>query len=136
MQHALIKNGKVENIIIADGAFLSTLEGYEAIIEVTDARIRIGTNYDGQDFVFQEPEPAPAPETRMSRLDFQLRFTFDELVAIETAAATTPAVRVLQKQQEVAEFIDLADPNTQLGVMYLVSVGLLTHERGTEILTP
>jgi len=74
--------------------------------------------------------------TKFTKLEFQLRFTFDELVAIETAAASNPGIRVLQNQQAIAEYIDIADENTVLGVMYLVSQGILTHARGLEILTP
>jgi enoyl-CoA hydratase/carnithine racemase len=62
--------------------------------------------------------------------------SFDELVAIESAGASNPGIRVLQNQQAIAEYIDIADENTVLGVMYLVSQGILTHARGLEILTP
>jgi len=113
------------------------------------ARYQVGTNIILADAAFMQSqypeggytlitEPVlPQPkETKLTKLEFQLRFTFNELVTIEVASATNPGVRVLQKQQQVAEFIDLTDPNTQLGIMYLVSQGLLTHDRGTEILTP
>ena len=75
-------------------------------------------------------------KTKFTKLEFQLKFTFAELVAIETAAETNPGVRVLQRQQDNAEFIDLADEHTINGITYLVSIGLLTQERGTEIITP
>ena len=75
-------------------------------------------------------------KTRMTKLEFRNRFTFEELIAIETAAEANPGIRVLKDSQAVAEYIDLADPNTQLGIMYLVSQSLITWERGTEILTP
>ncbi len=65
---------------------------------------------------------------------YKFRIRFAELVGIETAAETNPGVRVLQRQQLSAEFIDLTDVNTQNGVAYLVSIGLLTQERGAEIL--
>lgn len=72
---------------------------------------------------------------RLSKLEFQKRFTFAELVAIETAAETDPAIRVLQKQQQMAEYIDVTDPTTRDGVLFLVSKGLLTQERADTILT-
>jgi len=71
----------------------------------------------------------------LSRLDFQRRFTFDELVAIEVAAETNPAVRVLQRQQMAAEFIDVKDEATILGIMYLVSVKLISYDRALKILS-
>lgn len=134
MQYALIKNGIVENIIIADEMFISNLTDYDYIVEISEQRVMIGSTYNGE--VFTDPGNEQVVETRMTKLQFQLRFTFEELVAIEAAAETSAAIRVLQRQQQVAEYIDLADPNTQLGIMYLVSAGLLTQERGTEILTP
>ena len=72
--------------------------------------------------------------TILTKLQFENRFTFDELVAIETASETNPGIRVLQKKQAKADFIDLTDENTILGVMFLNSVNLLTQERMTEIL--
>jgi len=76
----------------------------------------------------------PDISTKLTKLQFQLRFTFEELVAIEEAALSNSAVRVLQKQQEVAEYIDLTDENTILGLMYLNSINLLTESRVNEIL--
>lgn len=93
-------------------------------------------NYPGQFRLVDEPTVDEPKTTIFTKLQFQLRFTFDELVAIETVAETNPAVRVLQRQQETADFIDISDQNTILGIMYLVSVSLLTNERAIEILTP
>jgi len=76
----------------------------------------------------------PDTSTKLTKLQFQLRFTFEELVAIEEAALSNSAVRVLQKQQEVAEYIDLSDENTILGLMYLNSINLVTESRINEIL--
>ena len=135
-QYALVKNNVVENVIVADTVFISTITGYDAIVDVTDNAVscKIGDSYSGGNFV--APQVVASVVTRMTRLQFQLKFTFAELVAIETAAETNPGVRVLQRQQENAEFIDLADEHTINGIMYLISIGLLTQERGTEILTP
>ena len=72
--------------------------------------------------------------TILTKLQFENRFTFEELVAIETAAETNPGIRVLKSKQSKADFIDLTDENTILGVMFLNSVNLLTQERMTEIL--
>lgn len=133
MQYALIKNGIVENVIMADADFISTLGGYETTVEVSG--LNVGRGYIYADGSFTPPEPEPvAKQTKFTKLEFQLRFTFDELVAIETAAETDAGVRVLQRQQQAAEFINILDPNTQLGILYLVSKGLLTDVRANEIL--
>lgn len=72
--------------------------------------------------------------TILTKLQFQNRFTFVELVGIETAAETNAGVRVLQRKLSDAEFVDLEDVDTQNCIAYLVSEGLLTQIRGTTIL--
>jgi|688.fasta_scaffold2148868_2 hypothetical protein len=72
--------------------------------------------------------------TKLTKLQFQNRFTFEELIAIEEASVSDAGVRVLQKQQSIAEFINLEDPITIAGVNYLVSKELITQERANSIL--
>jgi len=74
------------------------------------------------------------PKTPMTKLQFRSLFTFEELVAIETAAETDAMIRVLNQNQAVADFIDLADPRTAAGLALLVSKTLLTQERADAIL--
>jgi hypothetical protein len=81
------------------------------------------------------PVPAEVVLTRMSKLKFNQRFTFEELVAIETAAESNPGIRVFQSQLSLADYIDLVNQNTIDGVNYLVSLNLLTQERANNILT-
>ena len=135
-KYALIKYGIVENIIVADSDFVATLTEYDYKKEVSNKNATIGSTYNHTLDSYTAPARTIPVLTKFTRLEFQKRFTFDELVAIESAAETSPGVRVLQRQQLSAEYIDLNDEATQLGVMYLVSVGLLTHARGVEILTP
>jgi len=134
--YILVKNNVVENVIHADLVFTQTLTGYDHIIESSNPDITPGWVYNPLTNTFSNPiiTVIPIADTKISKLQFQLKFTFNELVAIEAASATNPALRVLQNQQQAAEYIDTADPTTQLGIMYLVSVGLLTHERGLQVL--
>jgi hypothetical protein len=74
------------------------------------------------------------PSFCLSKLEFMNRFTLSELAGIEVAAAADPIVKVLQRQQEIADFIDLEDAKTAQGIGYLVTIGLLTPERMNEIL--
>lgn len=78
-------------------------------------------------------EPSAVQQTKITKLAFRNRFTFAEKVAIETAAETDPAVRVLLKDQEAATFIDLSRQDTLDGVQLLVTKSLLTAERASEI---
>lgn len=135
--YILVKNNVVKNIIEANSSYISTLTGYDHKILVTGDLVNVCINwtYNPINNEFTAPADAVLPVTRFSKLQFQLKFTFEELIAIEAAAITNPAIRVLQNQQSIAEYIDTLDTNTQAGIMYLVSVGLLTQERGLQILS-
>lgn len=77
--------------------------------------------------------------TQLSKLEFRSRFTSGELGAIEVARETgtiqvKAALSVLKDDLIAANNIDVTDPRTIQGVQMLVSFGLLTAERATEIL--
>lgn len=74
--------------------------------------------------------------TKFTKLEFRSLFTFEELVAIETAAETDAAIRVLNQNQALAEYVDMSDPRTTAGLQLLVSKGLLTQERYDAINNP
>jgi hypothetical protein len=143
MKFALIKDSKVFNIIEADDDFISSIVNeYEAAINVENiSSVFIGQEYVNNEFV-QPPQPEvvipvdPPVGTTLSKLKFNQRFTFEELVAIETAADSDPGIRVFKTQLALAEYIDLTEPGTIAGVSYLVSKNLLTQERADIILTP
>ena len=97
----------------------------------------------------QPPQAAPAEPTQppgpFSVLDFRRRFTLHEKAAIEFAALDNPAAPIEERQQAAllrafladqaaAQFIDLADPSTIAGVQLLVQAGLLSEERGQQVL--
>jgi hypothetical protein len=71
---------------------------------------------------------------KLSKLEFRNLFTFEELIAIEEAAISDAGVRVLKDNQALAEFINLTDQNTIVGISYLVSKNLLSRERANQIL--
>lgn len=72
--------------------------------------------------------------TILTKLEFENRLTWDEQVAIEEASTTDAGIRVLKAKQAKADYIDLVDENTVLGLMYLASKGFLTPARVDEIL--
>lgn len=75
-------------------------------------------------------------DTRITPLAFSNRFTFQEEAAIESAADNDAAVRVILRKQTSATYIDLMDPLTAALLDELVSKGLITEARKTEILNP
>lgn len=148
--YALIQNQKVVNIVEASPEFVATLEGFDAIIDVTDMHACMHDDcIDGQ-IVHPEPEPQPEPEPtpedrRITRLMFRNRFTQAEHVTIEIASLDdvaapmqqrqmAAALRVMQRQVSDAEFIDLNDLVTRAGVQQLEAFGLLAEGRAAEIL--
>jgi hypothetical protein len=75
------------------------------------------------------------PSYCLTKLEFMNRFTLTELATMEGMSASDPILRVLQRQQEVADFIDLMDPRTTEAIGYLASIGVITVERMNTILT-
>lgn len=65
---------------------------------------------------------------------FLLRFTAEERAAFRAAALTDPMVADFQQLAQAAQEVINTDPMTVAGMNYLVSVGLLTEQRKTEIL--
>lgn len=78
------------------------------------------------------PEP-PMPED-LSRVEFALRFTAAERVAIRTS--TDAGVIDVRELNALAERVDLAHSAVVAGVEYLESVGILAEGRVGEILSP
>jgi hypothetical protein len=140
MKYALIKNSLVENIIVADSDFISSIMGdYDSIIDVDEINAFIGQEYTDGQFIVPEVvvpiDPIVPPKTIFTKLEFRNRFTFAELVAIEESAVTDAGVRVLKDNLAIADHIDITRADTIGGVNYLVSKNLLTQERSVEILT-
>jgi hypothetical protein len=106
-------------------------------------------SYDKVLGVFGDKKPEdvlPSPtisNTKLTKFQFRSKFTLQELVAIDNAdtngdlsVSQKATLNTIGKNFVVAEDIDLAHPQTIQGIQYLASVGLLTPERATEILTP
>lgn len=99
-----------------------------AVKEVADPGSR--ASWDEQALVFVE---APAPRT-MEPLTFMRRFTMAERIAIRSAATTDPMIADLMAMQAAATYIDLDDPDTQAGVVYLESLGIIAAGRAAQVL--
>ena len=84
--------------------------------------------------VLQIPEPV-APVVRiMTKREYLGRFTQAERVAIRAAASANPVLDDYLKLMELAQEINLDDPDTVAAVTLLEQVGLLAQGRGVEIL--
>lgn len=75
----------------------------------------------------------PTPRT-LTKLEYLRRFTQEERVAIRTAAKSNAQLEDYLALLELAEFINLDDPDTFGALNLLESVGLLTLGRAQEII--
>lgn len=144
MHYALIRNAKVNNIIVADDeSFVALIApDWDAIAPVPeDAPVAIGWGWAGASFVEPEPEPElePAPVPRhITQLAFLNRFTDPEAIAIDLASigATQQAAAMRRYLSKVnaASYIDLDRLDTRAGVQALEAAGILAAGRALEIL--
>lgn len=133
MKLALIKNNVVKNIVDAtEEEFSGYASVYELIIDVTNTvpQPQVGWFLDGNKLV-SNGSNGPI---RITKLAMRQRFTFTELCALESAAQTIVQVKVLIGNLNVASFVDLTRSDTISGLGLLVSLGLLTSQRMSEIL--
>ena len=139
---AQIENNKVLNTVLCDENYAYEFPGY---IRVDNLSPQPGPEWTYSNGTFTPPPPAPPPppQTVFTKFEFRSRFTLQELVGIDNAGANptlTPEqkeiLNTIGKNFEVAADVDLTHPQTIQGVEYLASVGLLTQERATQILTP
>lgn len=79
-------------------------------------------------------EPKPPEAASLAPIDFMRRFTMAEEIAIRTAAKTDVTIEVFLSRLFVVATVGLAHPETTGGINYLIANGLLSAERGAEIL--
>lgn len=86
----------------------------------------------------QSVDPVLKPQQKITKLAFLNRFTDAEAIALDLASigATQDAAAIRRYVSKVnaANFIDLQDQQTRNGILSLISAGLLTQARATEIL--
>lgn len=129
MRYALIKNGKVVNIIDADAGFVAGLTGFDAAVASDEASI--GWNYaDGALIAPEAPEPHPV--VQLTQLAFLRRFTTPERIAI--TASPDPLVQDFLTLLGMAQDVRLDDADTVMGTNYLEQSGLIGAGRAAAIL--
>ena len=80
----------------------------------------------------KEVEAAPVPRT-ITKLEYLRRFTTDERVAIRAAASANPVLDDYVKLMELAQEINLDDPDTIAAVQMLEQSGLIAAGRAAEV---
>lgn len=127
MSVALIRNGVVENIIVADLAFAATL-GYDAAVEAPDGTF-IGQGYANGSLV-----PMATSTSTLTRLKFARRFTQAERIAIRAAKSTDTIIQDADALMQLAGYIDVKDDDTIQYVNYLATKSLISPDRVDQIL--
>lgn len=86
------------------------------------------------DGAFVSPD-SPAKPRHITKLALAIRLGVTTEVAIETAAASDPVVRVLLGRVSKASYVDLDDPLLEYGLRVFVNKGLMTSEQVTDVLS-
>jgi len=144
MRVAIVENGRVTNVVLADS--LEDLSAREGVVFIEDPE---GKAFPGailnSDGAFMAPPPAPKePKYVYSKLEFRRRFTLDELVRFDVPEDFLPnptpeqnrLIKVFQRNFDVAQEIDLRDPLTQQGIRLMAQWGLIAQDRADAILDP
>lgn len=136
MQWAVLRDGKVINIIEAD-----TADGLDTVYP--GCTFEPAQQDHWAQFGASFAETSPPGSTKMTKYQFRRRFTLDELVRFdnpELFVELTPQQRAiantLMRSFEAATEIDLNDPQLQFGLQLMVDWGLLSEERKVQILDP
>ena len=107
---------------------------YQAAIDISEMepQPQVGWTFDGANLVSNG-----LSSMIITKLAMLQRFTVPERIAILTYVNSNPASvpAILMQNIMVATFVDLTRPDTQAGINYLVSFGLITSGRATAILT-
>ena len=140
---ALIKNGTVQNVIVADEAFIASITSKWDHIECIDTPaelalgVGIGWEWEGSSFVAPtpttpEPQPSPVWEWYIDIGTF-----FDRFGAAKMAVLTSSdvGVQAIIKDTQVRKWLDLKLPEIASAVAYIgTKVPALTAELQQSIL--
>ena len=90
-------------------------------------------DYEHTEWIPDAQPVAPTSHT-LTKLEYLRRFTTEERVAIRAAAASNPVLDDYLKLMELAQEINLDDPDTVAAVQMLEQAGLIAAGRAAEVL--
>lgn len=144
MDYALIKDGKVENVIVADAGFISLIADQWDHIEPLDTTqeqglgVGIGWGWDGLQFIAPVAQPAPAPTEPEWAWYIDIGPFFDRFDAAKMAVLTSTdaGVKAILADTQVRKWIDLQRADVAQSVVYIGTVvAAVTPALQTAILT-
>ena len=143
MEYALIKSGTVQNVIVADEAFIAAVTPEWDHIERIDTPaeqalgVGIGWGWDGANFVapaptIPEPQPAPAWEWLIDIGPFFDRFGTAKMAVLTSSDV---GVQAIIKDTQIRKWLDLKLPEIASAVKYVgTKVPAVTQELQQSIL--
>lgn len=120
---ALIKSGRVEQVIVADADFVETIRAHWDHVEPAPETVGAGWTWDGQAFAAPpapDPGPQPAPVRHISVGAFFDRFGPLKLAILRDQNYDCKAVVM---DASVRKYIDLDNPDLPAGLAILQAAG-------------
>ena len=140
---ALIKNGTVQNVIVADEAFIDSIASEWEHIEHIDTPaeralgVGIGWEWDGTNFVAPPTPPEPEPTPQPWKWLIDVGPFFDRFGAAKMAVLTSSdvGVQAIIKDTQVRKWLDLKLPEIASALAYIgTKVPSVTQELQESIL--
>lgn len=136
MDYALIKNGVVEGVIVADADFVAGIASEWD--HIAPASSGVGPSWKFENGEFLPPVQTDAPQkptpTVWTVLTFRSRFTEGEKRAIYAARSNSIEIQIWLDDLAAAEDVRSDDPRMIAGLQGLEAAGLLPAGRAAEIM--
>lgn len=126
-----IHQGRVVRYTDLDGNTIDTPAGYGGAV--------VDANPPSPAWAVADPQPEPppvepTPQRQLTKLQYLRRFTQQERINIRTTAGASPELFDYLAMLELADEINLDDPDTVAAVTMLEMVGLIAEGRAAEVL--
>lgn len=131
MEYALIKNGTVQNVIVADEAFVAQIASEWDHIERIDTPaeqalgVGMGWGWDGTQFVAPPAPPAPPPPAPpIWQWYIDIGPFYDRFGAAKMAVLTSadPALKAILSDLNIRKWVDLERSDVAQALAYVGSV--------------
>lgn len=123
MHYALIKNGVVQNVILADQPFVDSIAPqFDAIVQTTVASI--GWLYDGTNLTAPPAPPAPPAQVDPCANLIDIGPFFDRFGSLKMAVltCTDPGVKAIIADVTIRKWLDLTRPDVAQSLTYIGTV--------------
>lgn len=134
MMLALVNDNIVVGVVTDEPENYGAYAGYQAALDITSMNPQPATGWTFDGNTLHAPQGYIASR-KITKLALRNRFTFAELITLQTAAQTSIPLQVLKDNLAVATYIDLSRADTIGAINMLASMGIITSDRANTILT-